>query len=249
MKRGIVVSILLVLFAAGLSFADEVVTNMQSVVLEDFDDNDSRWIVRGGKFLAVDDEENQFDFPFQYQFVEGVWPEEMGQPESDNPAVLGVQASFTRRGYNWLEFIPVEEEDDEDGNPIPRAITIPGRPERLDLWAWGSNYAYFLEFQVRDHRGIVHNIRAGDVNYAGWQNLGARIPNNIPTAVRHVPSRRQLELLKVTLWTHPEESVAGFHFYMDQIKVLTDVFESGFDGEGLASPEFVQQTWGTEQPE
>jgi hypothetical protein len=36
---------------------------------------------------------------------------------------------------------------------------------------------------------------------------------------------------------------------MDQIKVLTDVFESGFDGEGLASPEFVQQTWGTEQPE
>lgn len=162
---------------------------------------------------------------------------------------MGVQASFTRRGYNWLEFIPVEDEDDDQGNPVLRPITIPGRPERLDIWAWGSNYEYYLEFQVRDYRGIVHNIRVGDISYAGWRNLGARIPNNIPRAVRFIPQRRQLELLKVVLWTRPDESVAGFHFYMDQIKVLTDVFQNPFDGEGLANPEFVQEVWGSEQPQ
>lgn len=255
MKRGTIVSILLVLLVSGVAFADEVTTNMQSIVLEDFDGDNSRWVVRGGKFLATEEEYPDVEFPFQFQVVPDVWPEAMGQPNEsnsdapDSPGVMGVQASFTRRGYNWLEFIPVENEDGDDGEPVLRPIIIPGRPERLDLWAWGSNYEYYLEFLVRDYRGIVHNIRVGDINYAGWRNLGARIPNNIPRAVRFVPARRQLELLKVVLWTRPDESVSGFHFYMDQIKVLTDVFENPFDGEGLANPEFVQEVWGSEQPQ
>jgi hypothetical protein len=56
-----------------------------------------------------------------------------------------------------------------------------------------------------------------------------------------------MELVKIVLWTRPEEAVDGFHFYLDQVKVLTDVFETPFDGEGLADPDFVQQTWDAEQ--
>lgn len=253
MRRGIGVSILLVLLLTAAAGADEVTRNWQSIVLEDFDDGDSQWIVRGGKFLAVADEdgdgepENDYEYPFEYQIVDGVWPEEMGQPESENPGVLGIQASFTRRGYNYIEFVPIEDEPDEDGNPVPRAITIPGRPEAIDVWAWGSNYDYYLEVQVRDYRGIVHNLKLGNLGYAGWRNLVTDIPNYIPRAVRFVPQRRRMELVKVVLWTRPEESVAGFHFYLDQIKVLTDMFETGFDGEQLAEPDFVQEVWGTEQ--
>lgn len=253
MRRGIGVSILLVLLLTAAAGADEVTRNWQSIVLEDFDDGDSQWIVRGGKFLAVEDAdgdgepENDYEYPFEYQIVDGVWPEEMGEPESDNPGVFGVQAAFTRRGYNYLEFVPIEDEPDEDGNPVPRGITIPGRPEAIDLWAWGANYDYYLEVQVRDYRGIVHNLKVGDLGYAGWRNLVTDIPNYIPRAVRFVPQRRRMELVKVVLWTRPEESVAGFHFYLDQIKVLTDMFETGFDGEQLAEPDFVQEVWGTEQ--
>ncbi|MFW5745000.1 MAG: flagellar filament outer layer protein FlaA, partial [Spirochaetota bacterium] len=251
--RGIGVSILLVLLLTAAAGADEVTRNWQSIVLEDFDDGDSQWIVRGGKFLAVADEDgdgepdNDYDYPFEYQIVDGVWPEDMGEPESENPGVLGVQAAFTRRGYNYLEFVPIEDEPDEDGNPVPRAIAIPGRPEAIDVWAWGSNYDYYLEVQVRDYRGIVHNLKLGNLGYAGWRNLVTDIPNYIPRAVRFVPQRRRMELVKVVLWTRPEESVAGFHFYLDQIKVLTDMFETGFDGEQLAEPGFVQEVWGTEQ--
>ncbi len=253
MRRGIGVSILLVLLLTAAAGADEVTRNWQSIVLEDFDDGDSQWIVRGGKFLAVADEdgdgepENDYNYPFEYQIVDGLWPEDMGEPESENPGVLGVQAAFTRRGYNYLEFVPIEDEPDEDGNPVPRAITIPGRPEAIDVWAWGSNYDYYLEIQVRDYRGIVHNLKLGNLGYAGWRNLVTDIPNYIPRAVRFVPQRRRMELVKVVLWTRPEESVAGFHFYLDQIKVLTDMFETGFDGEQLAEPDFVQEVWGTEQ--
>ena len=250
MRRGIVVSILLVVLLAATAVADEVTCNWQSIVLESFDDPEgSPWVVRGGKFLAVEDDTNQgqYRYPFEYQFVEGVTPEAMDQPEAENPSVLGAQASFTRRGYNYLEFIPVTGETDDEGNPIPREILIPGRPLAIDLWAWGSNHAYYLEIQVRDFRGVIHNLKVGDMNYAGWKNLAVDIPNYIPRAVRTVPARRQMHLVKVVLWTRPEESVAGFHFYLDQIKVLSDMFETPFDGEGLADPEFVQEVWGTEQ--
>jgi flagellar filament outer layer protein Flaa len=247
MRRGILVSILLVLVFGGVAVADEATTNYQALILESFDDPDSRWIARGGKFLAVEDEEHQYEFPFDYQIVPDVWPEALGRPDSDTPGVFGVQASFTRRGYNYIEFIPVEDEDGPDGQPIPRAIIIPGRPEAIDLWAWGSNYNYYLELQLRDHRGVVHTVKLDDVGYGGWKNLVVRIPNYIPRQVRFVPQRRIMELVKIVLWTRPDEAVDGFHFYLDQIKVLTDLFETPFDGEGLADPEFVQQTWDTDQ--
>lgn len=259
MRRGIAVSILMVLLLAASAGADEVARNWQSVVLEDFDDGGMyQWVVRGGKFLAVEDEgsETEFAFPFAFDLVDaddvegGVKPEALLLPESeatDNPGVLGVQASFTRRGYNFLEFIPTLGETDDEGNPIPAPITIPGRPLAIDLWAWGSNYDYYLELQVRDYRGVVHTLKVGDLGYGGWRNLETEIPNYIPRAVRFVPQRRRMDLVKIVLWTRPEETVAGFHFYLDHIKVLTDVFETPFDGEGLASPEFVSEIWGAEQ--
>lgn len=245
MRRGVVVSILLVLVLAGFAVADEATTNWQASILEDFDDGGSyRWIVRGGKYLAVEDGVQEFDYPFNYQIVEDVWPEALGRPkDADTPGVLGVQASFTRRGYNYLEMIPVAEEDDENGDPVPVGIPIPGRPATIDLWAWGSFFDYYIEVQLRDYRGIVHTVKIDNIGFGGWKNIEARIPNYIPRSTKTVPRRRNLELVKVVLWTQPDESVAGFHFYMDQIKVLTDVFETPFDGEGLADPDFVQQTW------
>jgi hypothetical protein len=247
MRRGIGVSILLIVLIAGAAVANQVAVNLQSIVVEDFNDNGSRWIARGSKFLAVDGGQMRFDHPFVYQYVEGVWPEAMMRPATDSPRVFGVQASFTRPGYNYIEFIPVEDRDDANGNPVPRPILIPGRPLAIDVWAWGSNYNYYLEAHVRDYRGIVHTIKLGDLHFAGWRNLRADIPNHIPRTVRFVPARRQMHLEKIVLWTRPRESVSGFHFYLDQIKVLTDVFENPFDGHGLADPDFVRDVWGVEQ--
>jgi len=253
MRRGIVVSILLVALLAAAAGADEVTRSWETIVLEDFDDGGRyRWVVRGGKFLAYEDEgsELEYAFPFKYDIINDVKPDALMLDDSNDGetlGVLGAQASFTRRGYNYLEFVPVEDEDDENGFPVHRPITIPGRPLAIDLWTWGSNYNYYLEIQVRDYRGVVHTLKLGELGYSGWRNLQVEIPNYIPRAVRFVPVRRRMDLMKIVLWTRPEESVAGFHFYLDQIEVLTDLFEQPFDGEGLADPEFVQEVWGSEQ--
>ena len=246
MRRGIGVAILLVVLLAGVAVATEVTVNLQSIILEDFDGGSGRWIARGSKFLAVDGGSAPHAHPFSYQFVEGVWPEAMMRPGSDSPRVFGVQAAFDRPGYNYIELIPVEDQDDAQGNPVPRPLLIPGRPLVIDLWAWGSNYNYYLEAQVRDYRGIIHTLKVGDLGFAGWRNLRVTIPNHIPRAVRFVPARRQMHLEKLVLWTRPGESVSGFHFYVDQIKVLTDLFENPFDGQGLANPDFVRDVWGVE---
>lgn len=257
MRRGTWVSICAMLLAVALTgpaIADEVTTNYQSIILEDFDnpgesETAHTWVVRGGKFLATAQMDPVPEYPFSYQYVPDVWPEAMGRPEAETPQVLGVQAAFTRRGYNFIEFFPVQTDDsgepltDEDGNPLPEGIEIPGRPELIDFWAWGANFQYYLELQIRDFRGLVHTLWVDDINFSGWKNLQVRIPNYIPRAFQYVPQRRPMELVKIVLWTRPEESVNGFYFYMDQIKVLTDMFENPFDGEQLSNPEFIQETW------
>jgi hypothetical protein len=34
------------------------------------------------------------------------------------------------------------------------------------------------------------------------------------------------------------------YFYLDQIKVLTDVFISRFDGDALTDPDKIEELWG-----
>ena len=247
MKRGTVVSVLLILLIAAGAVADEATTDWQGLVLESFDPEDPdshEWIVQGSRFLAVDDP----DFPFEYQIVSGpdMYPEEMRRPDVDEPGVLGVQAAFDRRGYNWLEFIPVSGEEDENGNPIAEPIPIVGSPVSISLWAWSPNNDFYVEVHLRDYRGITHQIRLGHTNYLGWRQLQATIPGSIPRSMRNAPFARPMELVKIVLWTRPDANVAGFQFYLDQIRVLTDVFVNRYDGEGLANPDFIRETWGNQ---
>jgi hypothetical protein len=83
----------------------------------------------------------------------------------------------------------------------------------------------------------------GAINFAGWRNLRVQIPTYISQSVQYVPQLKTLELVKLVLWTRPSERVDGFWVYLDQIKVFTDVFESPFDGEGLADPERIDELW------
>jgi hypothetical protein len=231
------------------TFADRSTEYLQSVVVEAFDsptgDADSksttsstnhRWIVRGSKFITE-------GFP-KYSWVKtyptAAFPD--SQVNQDLKS-LGVQGAFDRVGYNYLEFVPVEAKDGADGKPVESAITLPGRVKQLDIWAWGSNYKYYLEIQLRDWRGMIHTVRLGDLNYIGWKNLSIQVPPGIPQDVRYVPSRKGLELVKIVMWTYPDEKVNGFKLYLDQIKILTDTFETPYDGSVLGDEKTVDTLW------
>jgi len=113
----------------------------------------------------------------------------------------------------------------------------------MDLWVWGSNLDLTMEAYVRDQQGIVHIINLGSLNYTGWRNLRANIPNTIRQSNRVLPSHAPLHFVKFRIWTQPQERVDNFYVYLKQFKLLTDTFQNQFDGDELADPDLVPRLW------
>ena len=202
---------LTILFAAPV-FADRTTEDLQSKIIERFDAPSSgtdanskyeyiqnhKWIVRGSKFITQ-------GFP-KFSWV-STKPEALPLPEGSAVGALGVQFAFDRQGYNYLEMIPVADKDGADGLPVPTGISLPGRVKNLDMWVWGSNYNFYLEAHVRDWMGMIHILPMGDLSFKGWKNMKAEMPSGISQDVKYVPARKGMELVKLVLWTRPEEKV------------------------------------------
>jgi len=157
--------------------------------------------------------------------------------EGETIKSLGIHGRFDRRGYNWIDLYPVNG----DGDPFE--IPMPGRIRYIDMWIWGANLDYNVEAYVRDYQGTVHLIKLGNLAYTGWRNLRANIPGYINQSKRVLPALAQMRFVKFRIWTRPTEKVDDFYIYIKQFKVLTDIFESTFDGDELADPDILPQLW------
>ena len=233
MRRFSVSLLCLIFLLATNLFAQNVPENLQTRVLASFDGGeDFEWIVRsnGGKEGEVEP---------VWQLVP-VFPRALynrNNPAPDGAQALGVEASFIRRGYNYLEFIPTLGGEEGEGIPIP------GVAKSLDVWVWGSNYNYYMEIHLKDYRGVSHVMKMGNLSFRGWQNLRASIPSVIPQVDFYDPLGSHLQISKIVLWTTPGERVGGFQVYLDELRTLTDVFATPYDGDDLADPETVNALW------
>ncbi len=243
MKQGsvfflcILLAIIFVIPAA--VFADEATENLVSVVVESFDPEDrtSDWLVTGSKFVTEG---------YPKQVYAKAWPEALwGQQSQQNDyQVLGINAKFDRQGYNNIQIIPVTDAaaDNPEHNPIP----LRGRVKSFDCWVWGSQYNFDIEVHLMDYNGIDWVLPLGNLKYSGWKNLATNIPTYIPQAVKFVPFFKQMTLQKLVIWTQPQEPVNEFYIYLDQLKIVTDVFESRFDGDTLTWPDKMDEMWGNQ---
>jgi hypothetical protein len=242
MKHGsfrVVCVFFLAAFLAFSAFGDENTVVLESIVLESFDgDSDYEWRIDASKFATRTDEDT-----FPKLVYATAWPDAVfgANREGRELKSLGIWAKFDRQGYNWIDIYPVAKDAGEDAEAAE--IPIPGRVQIMDLWVWGSNFNYYLEAFLRDYQGVVHTIYVGSLAFEGWRNMRVPIPNNIPQSRRVLPKLESLSFVKFRLWTTPTERVDNFYIYFDQFKILTDTFESLFDGDRLTDPEFIQQTW------
>ncbi|GHU85120.1 membrane protein [Spirochaetia bacterium] len=230
--------VLLASMAVASVFADENTVNIEARSLDSFDGESAyQWQVVASKFASTIDGES---FP-KLSYV-AAWPTAAFRriPEGRDLKSLGIWGKFDRRGYNWIDIYPTSGGGDV---AAPAEIPIPGRAQTLDLWVWGSNLNYTLEAYVRDHLGVVHIIPLGNLHHTGWKNLRATIPTAIPQSQRALPRLAGLRFVKFRVWTLPTERVDNFYIYFDEFKVLTDTFESFYDGEELASPEKIEEFW------
>jgi hypothetical protein len=255
MKHGSIKAVCLVVLACMTvlsAYGDDNTVDLTSIVLERFNGetghewNDGRharsyefsWGMSASRFATktTDQDGNDVNFPLS-TYVEA-WPIALFgyNREGKDIKSFGIHGRFDRRGYNWIDMYPVNED-------APFEIPIPGRARYLDMWVWGSNLNYYIEAFVRDYQGIVHRIYFGSLNYTGWRNMRALVPVGIPQSKRIQPNLASLKFVKFRIWTMPEENVGDFYIYFKQLKVLTDTFESLFDGDDLADPDRIPELW------
>jgi hypothetical protein len=205
-----------------------------SIVLESFDNpEESSWVAVGSRFATSG---------FPRVAFPSAWPEALhrSNPDGIDFRALGVWGRFDRQGFNYIQLIP--DRRDENGDFV--GIPIPGIAKVLDLWVWGSMHDFYLEAHVLDQRGFTHVLDFGSIMHTGWRNLSVTIPPNVSQARRQIPHAEPLTLTKLVVWTRPWERVDNFFIYFDQIKVLTDLFVSRFDGDDLVDPENARRIWG-----
>jgi hypothetical protein len=233
--------------AVSFTFGDENTSQLESIILDSFDgDSGYTWKIQGSKFATkIDDDE------FPKLTYAATWPTQIFGQNEDGKELksLGIWGKFDRRGFNWIDIYPTGSGNAEEGGGgggeegAPAEIPMPGRSQILDVWVWGSNLSYQLEAYVRDYRGITHVLPMGSIHHTGWKNIKINIPKIIPQGKRVLPRLASLTFVKFRIWTGPTEPVNNFYIYFDQLKLLTDTFETHYDGEELANPKKIQEFW------
>ncbi|GHV67530.1 membrane protein [Spirochaetia bacterium] len=234
--------IMMIVLAAPLVFGDDSTVDLESKILETWDgDSPYVWKATGSKFATTSEAESFPRVTTVAAFPMAVFG---NNREGKELKSLGIQSRFDRRGYNWVDVYPVLKDDGDDA--APAEIPVPGRARVFDLWVWGANINYYIEIYVRDYQGVVHALRLGSINHQGWKNMRVNVPNGIPQNKRILPRLEALKFVKFRIWTLPLEQVGNAYIYFDQFKVLSDMFESIFDGDELADPDYVQELWNGE---
>lgn len=252
LKRILIIFIIFSLLNVFSIYPEEKASNIQSVTLEDFelDQNGKQkrlWIAVPERFGR----ENNIDTGKSLQDVAWVesWPEaafgrdgvyDDGNEKKNYKTSLGVKLEFNRRGYNRVDLIPVQEKDGKTvGSPIP----FKGIVQQIDLWIWGSNYNYDMEMILIDYKGIYHRLPVGNMKHVGWKNFKVTIPTYIPQTSTYISSMEKFALVKLEIWTAPDERVTGSYVYIDHIKYLTDLMETKYDGFNLGEDNTVKNLW------
>ena len=257
MKYGSIKAVCFVVLACMFvmpAFSDGQTVDLTSIIVESFNGdathewNDGRhprtyvfsWALDASKFATkeTDNDGNELVFP-QSTYVKA-WPVAVYGFQRDDLRSFGIRGRFDRQGYNWIDVYPVTG-DGDDAQPFE--IPLPGRVQYFDLWVWSANMDLYIEGYIRDYQGIVHTIQFGDLSYTGWKNLRAYIPNSVRQEKRAMPSHAGIRFVKFRIWTKPNMKVSDFYVYFKQLKALTDVFESLYDGNELADPQRVQELW------
>lgn len=192
--------------------------SMTSAKIDDFDTEpeDWKWTVNASRFISE-------GYP-KFKYFDGIADALRSFHEGENdPKVFGVKVAFDRKGDNWFEILP----SNDDG---PYEIPLKGHVSTLDFWVWGANYLYFLEVMVRDANGVVHVLPAGSLTFNGWKNIIIKIPGWMQQKSKLRSGPKNLTFLGFRVRTDGSEYVDDFVIYFDNIKYMTNPIPIIFDG-------------------
>ena len=174
-----------------------------------------------------------------------------GKPRKSG-VVLGINAAFTRQGYNHIELIPGVRNGEEFTS---KDIPLPGQSTGYGLLGLGGYYDYYVELHIRDRKGIVHVLNPvtaersnvlGSIQFIGWKNMYIRIPAamRLPDPTLSIDGS-SLKLAKIVFSSRPNTHVSNFYVYLDHIAVISNVRKEFYDGISLSAKKTIEDIWET----
>ena len=163
--------------------------------------------------------------------------------KEDDKYVLGVKASFFRRGDSYFSIHPL--------NPIP----VEGIVKTLSVWVVGRNFNHTLKILFDDYRGQAQVLTMGTLNFIGWKKLTVAIPPSILQSEYHYTYRSGIRITGLEVDCDPLDSFGTYYIYFDDLRAVTDLFgESKRDARAFHSPArmvvfFYDSRGGSETPQ
>lgn len=124
---------------------------------------------------------------------------------------------------------------DPAAETVPYRIPFTGKAVDLTLWAWGGQYAWWVEVYLRDFENYQYRFNLGDLLYTGWRQKRATVPSSVVQTRKRLPSSTPLTFEMIKLWSFPTESVDMFYAYFDLLQTSVIVPSDVFNGEKLAN--------------
>lgn len=267
-KNVLILLAIMLVCGTSASFATDNTSNIQSIVLEDFELTEGQpqryWYVEPNRFGRQGSTDAGANLQ-QWRWVKA-WPEayfgneiaDKGQgeffygPEKTETNIqrytdvsgtcFGMYLTWERQGYNVAELYPVIKAEGAD-KYSKSLIPFRGKVREIDFWVWGSNFNYTMEIVLQDYRGVEHRLNVGSIKHIGWKNFKVTVPHTIPQTVPTIPSAKVFGLKKIVIWTNPNARVSGSYVYIDHIKYLADVFEEIYDGYQLGDVDQIKELW------
>lgn len=127
--------------------------------------------------------------------------------------VLGVKTYFMDRGFDRVEVYP------------PNEYIIRGKAKEIKFWALGRKFRHTLYVKLRDFRGRIHKIKVGRMDFWGWREMSVVIPGWLPQSASYAMLDKNLHFVSFFVESDLYEAPGTFYFYLDNLRVITDLSE------------------------